>query len=77
MADNSASAAFSGYDVRVVIRFSSLLGKSPVEIHADLCKVVGENAPSNQTVRKWVREVESGRSVIEDEERDGRPKRVI
>lgn len=77
MAEQNIDATFSRYDVRVVIKFSTLLGKSAVETHGDLCKVMGNNAPSIQTVRKWIREVEGGRSDLKDETHTGRPPVVI
>ncbi|GFR58242.1 histone-lysine N-methyltransferase SETMAR [Elysia marginata] len=40
--------------------------------HIDLVTVLGENAPSIQTVRKWVKAVLEGRDDMEDEPRPGR-----
>ncbi|GFR94395.1 histone-lysine n-methyltransferase setmar-like protein [Elysia marginata] len=60
------------YDIRVIIKFSVILGKDASCIHKDLVTVLGENAPI-QTVRKWVNAVSEGRDDMEDEPRPGRP----
>ncbi|GFR68639.1 histone-lysine N-methyltransferase SETMAR [Elysia marginata] len=64
---------FSRYDIRVIIQFSFILGKDASCIHKDLVTVLGENAPSIQTVRKWVKAVSEGRDDMEDRPRPGRP----
>ncbi|KAK3782289.1 hypothetical protein RRG08_046399 [Elysia crispata] len=40
---------FSRYDIRVIIKFSVILGKDASCIHKDLVTVLRENAPSIQT----------------------------
>ena len=69
----SNNQTFSRYDIRVIIKFSVLLGKDPPEIYDELSMVLGENAPSIQTVRKWVKAVAEGRDDMEDESRPRRP----
>ena len=64
---------FSRYDIRVIIKFSVILGKDASCIHKDLVTVLRENAPSIQTVRKWVKAVSKGRDDMDDEPRPGRP----
>ena len=64
---------FSRYDIRVIIKFSVILGKDASCIHKDLVTVLRENAPSIQAVRKWVKAVSEGRDDMEDEPRPGRP----
>ena len=64
---------FSRYDIRVIIKFSVILGKDASCIHKDLVTVLRENAPSIQTVRKWVKAVSEGRDDMEDEPRPSRP----
>ncbi|GFR78157.1 transposase [Elysia marginata] len=64
---------FSRYDIQVIIKFSVILGKDASCIHKDLETVLGENAPSIQTVRKWMKAVSEGRDKMEDEPRPGRP----
>ncbi|GFS06037.1 histone-lysine N-methyltransferase SETMAR [Elysia marginata] len=58
---------FSRYDIRVIIKFSVILGKDASCIHKDQVTVLGEKAPFIQTVRKWVK------LLIEDESRSVRP----
>ncbi|GFR93434.1 mariner transposase [Elysia marginata] len=58
---------FSRYDIHVIIKLSVILGKDVSCIQQDLVTVLGENAPSIQTVRKWVKSVTEGRDDIEDE----------
>ena len=41
-------------------RFFFLQGKTPKEIHAILTETLGEHAPSNATVKKWVVEFKRG-----------------
>ena len=69
---SSAHQNFSRYDIRV-IKFSVILGKDASCIHKDLVTVLRENAPSIQTVRKWVKAVSEGRDDMEDEPQPGRP----
>ena len=69
----AAQQSFSRTDIRVVIKYSMLLDKPPMEIHADLVRALSDNAPSVQTVRKWVAAFQQGREDVEDEERSGRP----
>ena len=38
-----------------------------------MVKVYGDDVPSIQTVRKWVRELEEERECLQDEQRSGRP----
>lgn len=77
MAEQNIGATYSCYAVRVVIKCSTLLGKSVAETNGDLYKAIGNNASSIQIVRKWTREVEGGRSDMKDEahtENSGREK---
>ena len=59
--------SFSRYDIRIVIKFSILLGKSALEIHTDLLTAIGDHAPSIQTIRKWIRSIVEGRMDMNDE----------
>lgn len=63
----------SRYENRIVIKFLWKSGKRPTEIHQEMTKVYGDDIPSVQTVRKWVRDLEEGRESLEDEQRSGRP----
>lgn len=77
MAEQNIASTFSRYDIRVIIKFSTLLGKSALEIHKNLCEVLRNDAPCIKTVRKWVREVEDGRTDVADRGHDGRPAVVL
>lgn len=70
----AAQQSFSRYDIRVIIKFLALSAKRPPEIHQMLQDSLGESAPSIQTVRKWVANLEGGRNELEDEQRSGRPR---
>lgn len=72
-----SSPDYSRYDVRVIIKFMTALQTPPVDIHTQMLKVMGEECPSIQTVRKWVREFQDGRTNCSDLQRDGRPVSVI
>lgn len=61
-------------EYRAVIKFFVLDGLSPKEIHPKLIKVYGDSAPSMSTVKKWAAEFKRGRTSLEDDPREGRPK---
>ena len=48
----------------------------PSEIHHQICQVYGDNAMSDDTVRKWVRMFNEGWENVHDEARSGRPSLV-
>lgn len=60
-------------EIRAVIWFLNAKGTKPIEIHRQLVEVYGESCMDIKNVRKWCREFESGRTVIHDEKRTGRP----
>ena len=49
----------------------------PADIHRQMCEVYGQNAMSDEMVRKWVRKFNDGRDNVVDEPRSGRPSVVI
>lgn len=61
-------------EYRAVIKFFVLDGLTPSEIHPKLIKVYGDSAPSISTVKKWAAEFKRGRTSLQDDEREGRPK---
>lgn len=61
-------------EYRAVIKFFVLDGLTPKEIHPKLTKVYGDSAPSISTVKKWAAEFKRGRTSLEDDPREGRPK---
>jgi hypothetical protein len=52
---------FSWTDVRTVIKFNVLLGKSALECYKLLKEGLGTHAPSYETVRRWVNFINNGR----------------
>lgn len=61
-------------EYRSVIKFFVLDGLSPSDIHPKLVKVYKDSAPSLSTVKKWAAEFKRGRTSVEDDQREGRPK---
>ena len=59
---------------RAVIEYLFKKGLAGQEIHNDMVNVLGESAPSYATVKNWVAEFKRGRTSLEDEPREGRPK---
>lgn len=59
---------------RAVIEFLRLEGESGDNIHSRLVKVYQEDAYSRSAVFEWVREVDQGRSDLNDCPRSGRPR---
>lgn len=49
-------------------------GYTPKLIKEELDSVHGDNAPSDYTVKSWVKQFKMGRTSTEDEQRPGRPK---
>lgn len=58
---------------RSVIKYLHLKGLSPQQIYLDMSEVLGDDAPSQATVYRWVAEFRRGRQSTEDEHRCGRP----
>ena len=59
-------------EVRSVIRFINVKAERPAEIHKQIVAVYG-NVMNRQNVTKWCREFSEGRTVVHDEQRNGRP----
>ena len=51
---------FNNIETRAVIKFFSLQGKAPKEIHAILAETLGEYAPSYATIKNWVAQFKHG-----------------
>ena len=60
-------------EIRSVIRCLNSRNVLPSEIHHQICQVYGDNAMSDDMVRKWVRMFNEGRENVHDEVRSGRP----
>jgi histone-lysine N-methyltransferase SETMAR len=59
---------------RAVIKFFVKEGLTPHEIHWKFIKVYGDSSPSFSTIKKWAAEFKRGRTSLEDDPREGRPK---
>jgi len=59
--------------MRVVIKYLNLKGLSAAEISGELNSVLGNNAPSDATIYRWIAEFQRGRKSTEDDHRSGRP----
>ena len=58
----------------VVIKFFVKGGLTPNEIHLKFIKVYGDSSSSFSTIKKWAAEFKRGRTNLEDDPREGRPK---
>jgi len=63
-------------EIRSVIRFLKARNVLPSEIHHQICQMYGDNAMSDDMVRKCVRMFNEGRENVHDEARSGRPSLV-
>ena len=63
-------------EYRVVIKYFVKEGITPNEIHSKFIKVYGDSSPSFSTIKKWAAEFKRGRTRLEDDTREGRPKRA-
>jgi histone-lysine N-methyltransferase SETMAR len=61
-------------EYRAVIKLFVKEGLTPNEIHSKFIKVYGDSYPSLSTIKKWAAESKRGRSSLEDDAREGRPK---
>ena len=61
------------FEQRVIIKFYSKLGKSLLEIKADLEKVYGDSALKKSGICKWIRQLREGRDTVTDDPKSGRP----
>jgi len=61
-------------EYRAVIKFFVKEGLTPNETHSKFIKVYGDSSPSFSTVKKWAAEFKCGRTSLEGDPREGRPK---
>lgn len=59
---------------RAVIKFLTLQGKQADAILNEMTSVYGTEAPSLRTIQKWVSLFKRGRTSLEDDPREGRPR---
>jgi transposase len=57
-----------------VIKFFVKEGLTPNKIHSKFIKVYGDSSPSFSTIKKWAGELKRGRTGLENDPREGRPK---
>ena len=61
-------------EYRAVIKFFVKEGLTPNESHPKFTKVYGDSSASFSTIKKWAVEFKRGRTSLEDDPREGRPK---
>jgi histone-lysine N-methyltransferase SETMAR len=61
-------------EYRAIIKFFVKEGLTPNEIYSKFIKVYGDSSPSFSTIKKWAAEFRRGRTSLEDDPREGRPK---
>jgi transposase len=59
---------------RTVTKLFVKEGLTPNAIHSKFIKVYGYSSPSFSTIKKWVAKFKRGRTSLEDDPREGRPK---
>ena len=70
----SVSIKMDKIEYRAVKKFFVKEGLTPNEIHLKFIKVYGDSSPSFSTIKKWAAEFKRGRTSLEDDPREGRPK---
>jgi transposase len=61
-------------EYRAVIKFFVKEGLTPKEIHSKFIKVYGDSSPSFSTIKKWAAKFKHGRTNLEDDPCEERPK---
>jgi histone-lysine N-methyltransferase SETMAR len=62
-------------EYRAVIKcFVHIKGVTSNEIYSRFIKVYGDSSPSFSTIKKWAAQFKRGRTSLEDDPREGRPK---
>jgi histone-lysine N-methyltransferase SETMAR len=61
-------------EYRVVIKFFVKEGLTPNEIHSKFINVYGDSSPLFSTIKEWAAEFKRGRTSLEVDPREGRPK---
>uniref|UniRef100_A0A8D8R8P0 Histone-lysine N-methyltransferase SETMAR n=1 Tax=Cacopsylla melanoneura TaxID=428564 RepID=A0A8D8R8P0_9HEMI len=60
-------------EIRAVIRYLVVKGKTPVEVFNEVKSAYGDGAMNRTNVYKWCREFKNGRTSVHDDQRSGRP----
>jgi len=64
-------------EYRAVIKFFVKEGLTPNEVHSKFIKVYEDFSPSFSTTKKWAAEFKRGRTSLEDDPHEGRPKSTL
>ena len=70
----SVSLKMDKIEYRAVIKFFVKEGLTPNEIYSKFIKVYGDSSPSYSTIKKWAAQFKRGRTSLEDDPLEGRPK---
>jgi transposase len=70
----SVSLKTDKIEYHAVIKFFVKEGLTPNEIHLKFIKVYGHSSPSFSTIKKWAAKIKRGRTSLEDDPCEGRPK---
>ena len=70
----SVSLKIDKIEYRAVTKFFVKEGLTPNEIYSKFIKIYGDSSPSFSTIKKWAAELKRGRTSLEDDPREGRPK---
>jgi transposase len=70
----SVSLKMDKIEYRAVIKFFVKEGLTPNEIRSRFINVYGDSSPSFSTIKKWAAEFKRGRTSLEDDPCEGRPK---
>jgi transposase len=62
-------------EYRAVTKFSVKEGLTPNKIHSKLIEGYGDSSPSFSTIYKWAAQFKRGRTSLEVDPREERPKR--
>ena len=70
----SVSLKMDKIEYRAVIKLLVKEGLTPNEVHSKFIKVYGDSSASFSTIKKRAAEFKRGRTSLEDDPREGRPK---
>ena len=65
-------ASFTVDEQRVIIKFLTMKGRAPVDIHGELLEVCAEHVLDISSVRRWAKQFKNGRESCADQQRSGR-----
>jgi len=72
----SVSVKMDKIEYRAVIKFFVKEGLTTNEIYSKFIKVYGDSSPLFSTIKKWDAEFKRGRTSLEDDPREERPKKM-